>query len=363
MNVANLHQDRRRFLATAGMAIAAAQLGIANDAEAQSAGKVRLPVEGDFPSLDGATGWLNSGPLTPAALHGKVVLVDFWTYTCVNWRRTLPYVRAWSERYKDHGLVVIGAHTPEFSFEHNVDNIRWALKDMRIDYPIAIDSSYALWRAFNNEYWPASYFIDAKGRIRHHQFGEGEYLQCEAVIQLLLAEAGSSGLSHEAVSVDPYGAEVAADFGNLKSPETYVGYEQTHKFASPHGVARNKPRAYEFPARLNLNSWALEGDWTVGKEAVALNQPNGRISFRFHARDLNLVMGPAVRGTSVRFRVLLDGKPPDTAHGVDVDAQGNGAVTQQQLYQLIRQPAPIVDRLCEIEFLDPGVKTFDFTFG
>ena len=345
------------------MTLAAVRLGVAGGANALSAGTVRLSAEGSFPSLGGATGWLNSQPLTPAALRGKLVLVDFWTYTCVNWRRTLPYVRAWAEKYKDHGLVVIGVHTPEFSFEQYVDNIRWALKDMRIEYPVAVDSDYAIWRAFTNEYWPASYFIDATGQIQHHQFGEGEYLRCEAVIQQLLAEAGISGFSPEPVSVNPYGAEVAADLGNLKSPETYVGYEQTRNFRSPHGAAWNKPHAYSFPARLNLNHWALAGNWTAGKEAVALNQPDGQIAYRFHARDLNLVMGPASRGTSIRFRVLLDGHSPAAAHGADIDAQGNGTVVEQRLYQLIRQPEPIADRQCEIEFLDPAVEAFDFTFG
>ena len=324
---------------------------------------MRLPIEAELPSLRGATVWINSKPLSQADLRGQVVLVDFWTYTCINWRRTLPYVRAWGEKYKDHGLVVIGVHTPEFSFEHNVDNIRWALKDMRIDYLVAVDSDYAIWRAFNNEYWPASYIIDAKGHIRHHHFGEGEYLQCEAVIQQLLVEAGISGFSREPVSVDDSGAEVAADLHNLRSPETYVGYEQTRNFASSHGAPRNKAHAYEAPARLGLNSWALAGNWTAGKEAVRLNQPNGRIAYRFHARDLNLVMGPAVRGASVRFCVLLDGHPPAAAQGVDIDGQGDGTVVEQRLYQLIRQTEPIADRQFEIEFLDSGVEAFDFTFG
>jgi hypothetical protein len=260
-------------------------------------------------------------------------------------------------------LVVIGAHTPEFSFEHTVDNIRWALKDMRISYPIAVDSAYAIWRAFNNEYWPASYFIDAKGHIRHHQFGEGDYQQCEMVIQQLLSETGIHEFDRTPVAVVASGAEVAADLDNLRSPETYVGYEQTQNFASSHGTARNKPRAYEAPVRLGLNSWALAGNWTAGKEAVALNEPNGRIAYRFHARDLNLVMGPKVPGSSVRFRVLLDGQAPTSARGVDIDGQGNGTVVEQRLYQLIRQPEPIFDRGFEIEFLDPTVEAFDFTFG
>ena len=358
-----INHNRRRFLATAAMTIAATRLGIVRFAKAQGARTLRLFTGGNFPSLGGATGWINSPPLTPAALRGKVVLVDFWTYTCVNWRRTLPYVRAWAEKYKDRGLVVIGVHTPEFSFEHDVDNICWASKDMKIEYPVAIDTDYAIWRAFNNEYWPASYFIDAKGHIRHHQFGEGEYRQCEAVIQQLLAEAEISGFASEPVAVEPRGAEVAADGNNLRSTETYVGYEQTRDFASPHGVAWNKPRAYDLPQRLSLNSWALAGKWTVGKEAITLDQPGGRIAYRFHARDLNLVMGLAARGASVRFRVLINGQPTGDAHGTDADDQGNGTVVEPRLYQLIRQSGPIVDRQFEIEFLDPGVEAFDFTFG
>jgi thiol-disulfide isomerase/thioredoxin len=276
--IGRINLDRRRFLSTAAMTVAAAQLGIVGCANARTTGAIRLPSEGGFPSLLGATGWINSQPLTPASLRGKVVLIDFWTYTCVNWRRTLPYVRAWADKYRDRGLVVIGVHTPEFSFEHNIDNIRWAIKDMKIDYPIAIDSDYAIWNAFNNEYWPALYFIDAKGHIRHHQFGEGEYQQSEAVIQQLLGEAGSSGFDREPVSVDPCGAEVAADLGSLKTPETYVGYGQTENFASPDGPAWNKSRVYTPPKRLNLNHWALAGNWTVGKEAIALNQSAGGIA-------------------------------------------------------------------------------------
>jgi thiol-disulfide isomerase/thioredoxin len=324
---------------------------------------IRLPVEGEFPSLGGATGWLNSQPLTVAGLRGKVVVVDFWTYTCINWLRTLPYVRAWGEKYKDQGLVVIGVHTPEFEFEKNVDNVRWAAKDMKVDYPIALDSDYRIWRAFENEYWPALYFIDAKGHIRHHQFGEGDYDQSEKVIQQLLAEAGNSGIGHELVSVDARGAEAAADWNSLKSPENYVGYERTENFASPEGAAFDKRRVYAAPAALKLNQWALSGDWTVKRQATALNKANGRIVYQFHARDLNLVMGPAARGAPVRFRVLIDGKPPGAAHGSDVDSEGNGTAAEQRMYQLIRQPEPIADRQFEIEFLDSGVEAFAFTFG
>ncbi len=322
-----------------------------------------LPVEGEFPSLGGATGWLNSQPLTAAGLGGKVVLIDFWTYSCINWLRSLPYVRAWAGKYKDRGLAVIGVHSPEFAFEKNVDNVRRAARDMRVDYPIAIDSDHAVWRAFKNEYWPALYFVDARGRIRHHQFGEGEYEKSERIIQQLLSEAGIGGFGRDLVSVDGRGAEAAADWGSLKSPENYVGYARTENFASPGGAVPDQRRVYAAPAQLRLNQWALSGDWTAGKQAAALNQPGGRIAYRFHARDLHLVMGPAARGASVRFRVFIDGRPPGAAHGIDVDGQGNGTITEPRLYQLIRQPKPIADRLFEIEFLDPGVEAFAFTFG
>ena len=317
----------------------------------------------ELASLERADEWLNSPPLTPAALRGKVVLIDFWTYTCINWRRTLPYLRAWAEKYKDQGLVVIGVHAPEFSFEKNLDNVRWAVKDMAIDYPVAVDNDHAIWRAFKNQYWPALYFIDAQGRVRHQYFGEGSYEQSEMVIQELLREAGAGGVSREAVKVDATGLDVAADWSSLKSGENYVGFDRTENFASPGGAVLDKPRLYERPARLRLNEWALSGDWTVKRDAAALNKPGGSIAYRFHARDLHLVMGPAVPGTPVKFRVLIDGKPPGAAHGTDVDEQGNGTVTEQRLYQLIRQPKPIADRQFEIEFLGPGAEAFAFTFG
>ena len=358
-----INHDRRRFLGTVAMTIAAAHLSMIGSAKAQSAAAALLPIEGELPSLGSATGWLNSPPLTTADLRGKVVLIDFWTYTCINWRRSLPYVRAWAEKYKEHGLVVIGVHSPEFEFEKNVENVRQAAKDMKIDYPIALDGDYALWRAFQNEYWPALYFVDAQGHIRHHHFGEGDYEQAEKIIQQLLAEAGIGGVGHDLVSVDAQGAEVAADWGSLRSPENYVGYERTENFGSPGGAAFDKRRVYAAPARLRLNHWALSGEWTVEKQATVLNTANGRIAYRFHARDLHLVMGPAARGTFVRFRVLIDGQPPGAAHGIDVDDQGKGTVTEQRLYQLIRQPKPIADRRFEIEFLDPGVEAFAFTFG
>jgi thiol-disulfide isomerase/thioredoxin len=323
----------------------------------------RLPIEGELPSLGGATEWLNSQPLTAADLRGRVFLIDFWTYTCINWLRSLPYVRAWAERYRDQGLVVVGVHTPEFAFERDVDNVRRAAKDMSVDYPIAIDSDYAIWSAFDNHYWPALYFVDAQGRIRHHQFGEGAYEQSEMILQQLLEEAGMGGIDHELVSVDARGAEAAADWGSLRSPENYLGYERTRNFASPGGAVLDERRVYAAPAQLRLNHWALSGDWTVEKQATVLNEANGRIAYRFHARDLHLVMGPAARGTSVRFRALIDGQPPGAAHGIDVDDQGNGTVAEQRLYQLIRQPKPNADRHFEIEFLDSGVEAFAFTFG
>jgi thiol-disulfide isomerase/thioredoxin len=324
---------------------------------------LHLPVEGRLPSMGGATTWLNSPPLTAADLRGKVVLVEFWTYSCINWIRTLPYVRAWAEKYKSQGLVVLGVHTPEFGFEKNVDNIRRAAQEMMIGYPIAVDSDYSIWRAFGNNSWPAFYFVDAKGRIRHHRFGEGEYEKAEQVIQQLLAEAGSGEGTSELVSVAGLGAEAAADWGNLRSPENYLGYGRTQNFASPGRIAASKNRVYSIPERLRLNHWALAGDWTIKEEAVVLNKSSGRIVCRFHARDLHLVMGPVAPGSAVRFRVLIDGQPPGAAHGADIDEEGNGTVTDQRLYQLLRQPLPIGERRFEIEFIDSGAEAFSFTFG
>ena len=322
-----------------------------------------LPVEGELPSLGGATGWLNSPPLTPAALRGNVVLVSFWTYTCINWLRQLPYLRAWHGKYSGHGLVVVGVHTPEFSFEHNADNVRQATADMQIAYPVATDNNYAVWGAFGNHYWPALYFADAEEHIRHHHFGEGEYAQSEMVIQQLLAEAGSSGAGTDMVSVDPRGLEVPADWATLRSPENYTGYERTEGFASPGGPVPGSPHDYTVAERLGLNQWALSGDWTMEAEAATLNAAGGRVACRFHARDLNLVMGPSTPGTPARFRVLLDGQPPGTAHGTDTDDDGHGTATQQRVYQLIRQPGPITDRTFEITFSDPGAQAYCFTFG
>jgi thiol-disulfide isomerase/thioredoxin len=317
----------------------------------------------DIPSLGGSTGWLNSQPLTLTGLHGKVVLVDFWTYTCINWRRTLPYIRAWAAKYKDQGLVVVGVHTPEFSFEHIAANVDNASREMNISYPIAMDDNYSVWQAFGNEYWPALYIIDAHGKIRHHQFGEGGYQESEKIIHQLLTEAGAKGISSELVSVDAQGAEAPADWGNLQSGENYVGYGRTQNFTSPEGPAADRAKVYTPPAKLTLNQWALSGDWTMGVEATVLNKANGRMLYCFHARDLQLVMGPIGTGTPVRFRVLIDGRVPGANHGVDVDSQGNGKVTEPRMYQLIRQQGVIADRLFEIEFLDPGAAVYSFTFG
>jgi thiol-disulfide isomerase/thioredoxin len=301
--------------------------------------------------------------LTAPGLRGRAVLVNFWTYTCINWLRTLPYLRAWSDKYQDQGLVVIGVHTPEFDVEHDLDNVRRAAKDLRVTYPIAIDSDYGIWNAFGNHYWPAFYFVDAQGQIRHHRFGEGEYEQSEMILQQLLTEAGGGGIDQDLVSVDPGGVEAAADWASLWSPENYLGYQRTENFASSNGAVLDTPHAYAAPTGLRLNHWALAGAWTVKRQAIVLNQAEGRIVYRFHARDLHLVMGPAAPGTPVRFRVRLDGEPPGAAHGTDVDDQGNGTVTEPRLYQLIRQPGPVSERTFEITFLDPGVHAYAFTFG
>jgi len=321
-----------------------------------------LPVEGHLAGFDGATGWLNSEPLSTGDLRGKVVLVDFWTYTCINWLRTLAYVRAWAEKYRDHGLVVVGVHTPEFPFERDVDNVTWAAKDMAVDYPIALDPDYAVWTAFANHYWPAIYIADAEGRIRHHQFGEGGYEECEQVVQQLLRDSGRDDVADDLVSVIPEGFEVQADWGDLETAETYTGYQQAEHFASP-GFAADEARTYFVPEPLNRNEWALAGDWTIGSRASVLNDAGGRIAFRFHARDAHLVMGPPEPGAEVPFRVYLDGEPPGEAHGHDVDEDGHGTLAQQRLHQLIRQRESIRDRTLEIEFLTPGAEAYCFTFG
>ena len=355
---------RRRLLGAGAIAVAGARLGLYNPVTAPPMDSATHPAaQGELASLRTASAWLNSPPLTAADLQRKVVLVDVGTYTCINWLRTLPYVRAWAEKYKRHGLVVVGVHSPEFLFERDVSNVRRAMTEMRVEHPVAIDNSFAIWRAFRNRYWPSRYLIDAHGRIRHRQFGEGEYERSERAIQEALMEAGARGIGRELVSVEGEGIEAAADWGTLKSPETYVGYERTENFASSGGLAPDERRIYAAPARLRLNQWALSGDWTVKHQAAVLNRANGRITCSFHARDLHLVMGPGNPRAPVRFRVLLDGRPPGDAHGSDIDTQGYGSITGQRLYQLIRQPNPIVERQFTIEFLDAGAEAFAFTFG
>ncbi len=323
-----------------------------------------LPVEGNFPPLTGATLWLNAPPLTPAQLRGKVVLVDFWTYSCINCLRALPYVNAWAAKYKDHGLVVIGVHAPDFAFEKDEANVRRAIKDLSIPYAVAMDNDLKIWQAFNNQYWPADYFIDAQGRIRGHAFGEGDYDKSERVIQQLLAEAGFQNVPGGLVDPKANGAQAAPDMGDVQSPETYVGYSRAENFKGQ--SYPDQPHAYGTPPPYDRNQWALAGTWTIGDEKAILNKAAGRIVFRFHARDLHLVLGldDKSRGDKpVRFRVTLDGAAPGAAHGADTDADGNGTVTSQRLYQLVRQQGQVEDRTFVIEFLDPGVQAFAFTFG
>jgi thiol-disulfide isomerase/thioredoxin len=330
--------------------------------KAAPAARETLPVEGALPSLSGAVEWLNSPPLTAESLKGKVVLVDFWTYSCINCLRSIPYVRAWAEKYKDQGLVVIGVHAPEFPFEKNIDNVKSAVARLKIDYPVAVDNDYAIWRAFSNEYWPADYFIDAEGRVRHHFFGEGDYAQSEIVIQKLLAEAGKRNLPASVVAVNATGAEAASDAPDVKSPETYIGYMRAENFASPGGAVSDAEHDYLL-GDLKLNDWGLAGGWKVGGEYATLATKDGAIAFRFHARDLHLVLGPGADGKPVRFRVTIDGAPPGESRGADVDANGQGVVTDHRLYQLVRQSGPIVDRTFTIEFVDPDVQAYAFTFG
>jgi thiol-disulfide isomerase/thioredoxin len=322
-----------------------------------------LPVEGRLPSFGGATGWLNSDPLTPEGLRGRVVLVDFWTYTCVNWLRTLPYLRAWAAKYGGDGLTVIGVHTPEFGFERNVDNVTSQSRHLGVEYPVALDSDYGVWRAFANHFWPAVYIADAEGRIRFHHFGEGEYAMTEMVIQQLLLLAGAGDIDEDLVMVEPRGLEVAADWLTLQSPETYVGYRQSTGFAQEDIARFDQPRIYAPPLRLPLNSWGLSGNWTLTGDAGVLNEPGGRIAFQFHARDLNLVMGPSSQEASIPFRVFLDGQVATDTHGSDVEPDGSGMVSNQRTYQLIRQAGPIAGRLFEVEFQEAGVEAYCFTFG
>ena len=322
-----------------------------------------LPDEGLAPPLDGAVDWLNSKPLTAESLRGKVVLVDFWTYSCINCLRTLPYVKAWAEKYGPQGLVVVGVHAPEFAFERDVGNVKKAVKDLGVTYPVAIDNDYKIWRAFRNQYWPAHYFIDATGRVRHHHFGEGDEAASERVIQQLLREAGASQVSAGLTDVAARGVQQAGDLAAVRSPETYVGYERAEHFASAPQASHDKPADYTTPPALPLNAWGLDGRWTVGAESATLAAPQGRISYRFEARDLHLVLGPGADGKPVRFQVLVDGKPPGDAHGMDVAADGRGTVTAQRLYQLVRQSGDVKTRRFSIQFLDPGVSAYAFTFG
>jgi len=319
--------------------------------------------EGEMPDLGGAIAWLNSPPLSRKALHGKVVLVDFWTYSCINCLRSLPYVEAWANKYKDAGLVVIGVHTPEFAFEKDRANVEKAVRDLKITYPVAIDSDYNVWRAFNNEYWPADYFIDGQGRIRHHFFGEGDYAGSERIIQQLLKENGAHSLPQGVASVTASGVEAAPSNVGSRSPETYIGTRRAEHFASPESLAQDSRKTYTLPVRPSLNQWGLGGSWKVSPESAVLQSAPGKIVFRFHGRDLHLVLGPSKNGKPIRFRVKLDGAAPGEDRGVDVDSSGAGTVQEHRLYQLIRQKGPVEDRTFEIEFLDPGVQAFAFTFG
>ncbi|MEN5287235.1 cytochrome c biogenesis protein DipZ [Stenotrophomonas lactitubi] len=325
-----------------------------------------LPVEGTLPSLSGATGWLNSPPLSAEQLRGKVVLIDFWTYSCINCLRAMPFVHEWAQRYRDHGLVVVGVHTPEFAFERDPRNVMKAVQQLKVEYPVALDNQYSIWRAFNNRYWPAHYFIDAQGNIRGHQFGEGNYAHSEQVIRRLLVEAGQTDLPPPAdpAAADLQGVATQADMGNLRSPETYLGHARAEQFASPGGQRADAVFGYTLPSTLALNQWGLSGQWRVNDEAAQLQQADGRIAFQFHARDLHLVLAPGEDGTPVRFRVLLDGKPlPAADAGADVAADGTGTVNEHRLYQLIRQRGTIGPHRFEIEFLDAGVQAYAFTFG
>jgi len=319
--------------------------------------------EGEMPDLDGAIAWLNSVPLSRTSLRGKVVLVDFWTYTCINSLRPLPYVKSWAAKYKDAGLVVIGVHTPEFSFEHEPMNVENAVRHLNLTYPVAIDSNYKIWQSFNNQYWPAQYLVDATGRIRFHHFGEGDYGNIERVIQELLKESGATALASDTTNVSAVGIEAAPDWADGRSPETYIGYRQAQNFASPERVHKDSIQVYSAPAKPSLNQWELSGSWNVNGESAVLQAVPGKIVFRFHSRDLNLVLAPAKDGKSVRFKVTLDGSAPGENCGVDTAPDGSGEIREPRLYQLIRQKGPIVDRTFEIEFLDPGVQALDFTFG
>jgi thiol-disulfide isomerase/thioredoxin len=321
-----------------------------------------LPDEGPMPELDGATGWLNSGVLTRDSLRGKVVLVDIWTYSCINSLRQLPYLKSWAMKYMDADLVVIGVHSPEFGFERDRTNVEKAVQDLKVLYPIAIDSKMGVWRAFNNEYWPADYFIDGRGRIRYHHFGEGEYDMSERIIQELLKENGAARIDTSIVR--PSGEGIEAPFSSeVRSPETYVGYLRTENFASPERLKADASQVYNPPASPSLNEWGLSGSWNVGSESAVSQGPGDKIVFRFHARDLHMVLGPDAPGKSIRFTVRLDGDKSGINHGVDSAADGTGEIREPRLYQLIRQEDNLIDHTFEIEFLDPGVRAYSFTFG
>jgi thiol-disulfide isomerase/thioredoxin len=353
----------RRLLRVLPLMVAVCWSAIAGQMAARSQEPESIVGSAPLYGLAGATGWVNSPPLTAKQLKGKVVLVDFWTYSCINCLRSLPYIRAWADKYKDSGLVVIGVHTPEFDFEKEQANVQRAVQKFGITYPVALDSNHAIWDAFHNEYWPAHYFIDAKGRVRFEHFGEGNYDQSERWIQQLLKERNSRPMPESTVSVEARGVEAASDENDVRSPETYIGYARAEHFASPGGIKADREKVYISPVQPRLNQWGLAGEWLDHGELAVLQSPGGKIVFHFHARDLHLVLGPAANGKPVRFRVTIDGHAPENDHGVDTDAQGNGIVTDQRLYQLVRQRGAVTDHIFETEFEDSGVEAFSFTFG
>jgi thiol-disulfide isomerase/thioredoxin len=350
---------RSSFVVAIAVVLAALSFPSRDDAQEQPS----IVGSSPLPSLAGATGWINSPPLTAKELKGKVVLIDFWDYSCINCIRAIPYIRAWAEKYKDDGLVVIGVHTPEFDIEKETPNVQKAITKFGITYPVALDNDYKIWNGFSNQAWPAHYFIDAKGRVRYEHFGEGEYEQSERWIQQLLKEANAKPMAATVAAVHGQGVEAAADMNDVRSPETYIGFARAENFSSPGGLKRNAEQLYGEPKKLHLNEWGLAGQWTDHRQVAVLGAAGGKILFRFHARDLHLVLGPSVDGKPVRFRVTIDGQAPGEDHGVDTDAEGNGVVTDHRLYQLIRQRGAVTDRTFVIEFLDPGVQAFSFTFG
>ena len=355
----DVDKSRRHFISAVTAAVTGLELPMLGSTRS-ILDRFGVPAREGLDALRGATTWLNSEPLTPSGLRGKVVLVDIWTLTCINWLRTLPYVRAWAEKYRAAGLVVIGVHTPEFRFEQDVDNVRQAVQRFDLVHPIAVDNNYAIWHGLKNQYWPARYLFEGRGKLKHHQFGEGRYEESEAAIQRVLGESGARGITRELVSVEGRGVEAPPDWDNQRTPETYLGQARTERFASKR-PASNGEGTYTAPERLRSNEWALDGSWVVRPEYVSGGP--GRITCRFHARDLHLVMRPAEPRKSVRFRVRLDGVSPGVAHGGDVDEQGGGVVREPRLYQLIRQPGPVMERVVEIEFLDAAVEAYAFTFG